>query len=258
MPYRTPDAPPPEPAPPPISPLGALRSIHEPALRAYIVVAAIAVGLILLMGAVLAISFGAAVFAIVTPVAGVAALLTLPALRLRGVRVDLYARGVVVLRGDQRDQVLFEDVDELWLELDGVQRQARIRSLKLIDHDGAVHRIPALMKDAVPLVRWIERHCSDPLFHEAKRALDAGEVLTFGKVQVTRESLTIGRASVPWRSLRVVRMQLGRIAFFRWQPVFPWRMVTLDSIPHPAVFARLVREAAPRIEVDLPWGMRVE
>jgi hypothetical protein len=156
----------------------------------------------------------------------------------------------------KREAIVFEDVDELWFELDPMSSPlgtvARISALRLVEHGGAKHRVPTQVMDAVEVLRWALRHLSTPLLPEARRALDAGEQLSFAKVRLDREGIHVGRASARWTDLRLVRMQPGRIALFRSWPVVPWRVVNLDAVPHPTVFSQLVAERALRVEADDP------
>lgn len=85
---------------------------------------------------------------------------------------------------------------------------------------------------------------------EARSALREGEVLTFGKVRIDREGITIGEANAAWSDLHLVRFQPGQALFLRRSSLVAWRTVRHDSIPHPTVFVRLVNELAPRVEND--------
>jgi len=247
----------PTPAPEPPGPeerLGPLRSVHtvQPLWRT-LAPAILGAGLVASAG--LSLVFTDRAFLLMFPFAPlVFALFAWSPLRARGTVVRLHANGVAVLQRGSVDLVHFDDVNELWYELDvssiGVTRLARIHALRLVDHRARTYRVPLAVTDAAPLFSWATRNCSDRLLPEARRELRAGRPLTFGRVCIDRDTLTVGRRKLRWKDVRLVRFQSGRIAFFRRQTVFPWRTVSLDRVPHPNVFAKLVEETAPRVEVD--------
>nr|WP_281329355.1 DUF6585 family protein [Polyangium sp. 6x1] len=189
------------------------------------------------------------------------ALLAIPALRRRKLRIEVHDGGLVVHQGRARAVVVFEDVDELWLELDRRSSWAGdvalICAVRLVEHGGAEHTVPLGVELGHEITRHIIRHCSLPLVADAEQALRAGETLTFGKVRIDAEAILVGESRAAWKDLSLVRMQPGRIAFFRGQTVIPWRTVALDEVPHPTVFMNLVRACAPRIEVDDRLGSQM-
>jgi hypothetical protein len=260
-PYRVTEPREPEPASAKPADLGARRSVHALRFGRKMFAAVLPAAIVLLVGATLVKSTGLLALWVTAPMALVLLVFfAIPVLVARGTQVELYTAGVVVVRRTARDEVLFEDVNEVWWDLEPVSspmgRYARILALRLVTHAGTKHRVPIDVDDGVTVCGWIVRKCSDPLLGEARRALRAGETLRFGPVHMTRDSIRIGRASAGWSDIRRVLMQSGRIVFFRRLPVFPWRTVSWDRVPHPTVLARLVAETAKDVQNDLPLGMR--
>ncbi|XYH98370.1 DUF6585 family protein [Sorangium sp. So ce1128] len=246
-------------APPEDQRLGKLRSFHGQ--RRHAALFHVARGALLLMftsiiGAVIAgwqgfslsLPFGIAGFAV----------LAAAALRHRGLRIELYEHGLIVARREGREAVVFDDVDEVWFELDRnltpFGRFVFLRAFRLVEHSGQRRTVPVEVADGQEVARWVLQCCSRPLIDEARRAVTAGEVLTFGPVRLDGKGIAIRDTRVAWSELSLVRLQSGRVAFFRGQTVFPWRTVDLDSVPHPTVFAKLVAERAPRVERDEVWA----
>jgi hypothetical protein len=62
----------------------------------------------------------------------------------------------------------------------------------------------------------------------------------------------LDRGNPPGPPYRTPGEDGGRVAFFRALPVFPWKTVRLDGVPHPYVFVRLLEDAAPKLEVYPP------
>jgi hypothetical protein len=156
----------------------------------------------------------------------------------------------------------FEDVDEVWYDLDShstwVARFSTIHALRLVEHGGRSHRVPLTVQAPWEIVAWVQRHCSQHLLPQARRALRSGETLTFGTIRIDATAIVFGRTRAVWTDVRLVRMQSGRLAFFRRAPIVPWKTVPLDTVPHPFVFATLIRELAPRVEVDNPFAASSE
>ena len=178
-------------------------------------------------------------------------------LRRRGLRLEIHAHGVVVVTPRTREVVVFEDIDEVWYELDVHSlvggKAARIVLLRLVDHAGVEHRVPLAVNEASTAFQWIVKHCSDRLLPDAQAALRAGETLTFADVRLDREGIAFGKdATVSWSEIRLARMQPGSIALFKRLSVLPWRTVQLDQLPHPTLFVKLFRELAARVEIDDP------
>ena len=240
--------------------LGLLRSIHGalPIWRSVLPVAMVPVSIAAAfwgqcdrtMLAVIS-AFGLLIFAIVG----------WGPLRRRGLRLDVHAHGIVVVTPRTREAIVFEDIDELWYELNvhslAVGKVARIVLVRLVDHAGVEHRVPLAVNDPLTAIQWIVKHCSERLLPDAQAALRAGEALTFGDVRIDQVGITFGEdAAVPWSAIRLARLQPGAVALFKRLPVLPWRTVRLDRIPHPTLFVRLLREVAARVEIDDPSRIR--
>jgi hypothetical protein len=245
--------------------LGALRSTHAPAppVRSPLLLPAV-IALVMLPVSYL-LGRGA-------PGSSLWGLLALPVVlglmvwTLRGpkrtVRVALHRGGVAVEDRGAREVVLFDDVDEVWIEQRWVRTWevafATITAVRLVLRDGRSCRVPTEVEDNLAVFRWVLRHCSDPLLPEARAALGAGETLRFGSVEIDGEGITVRGARARWKEIRLARADLGALSLFRRMRVFPWRTVQMDAIPHPTVFARLAAERLPRVERDYPAEWEVD
>lgn len=246
----------------PLAALGPLRSTHTPApLRRSLVApitAAVSIGFV---GTMIAVTtfVGAKIFLGILPFTIlVFVLLAWGPFRLRGTRVELYTHGIVVATPRGRDVIAFEDTDELWWKLDLQSTWFGtimwVRSLRLVDHDGRSHTIPTQLEGGVDLARAIVQRCSGALQADAVRALQRGETLTFADIQLDRDWIRGPRWAARWADLSLVRYAPGRIALFRGQRIVPWRKISLDRVPHPTIFVKLVTERAPTVEIDDPMG----
>jgi len=200
--------------------------------------------------------------AITVPVAAAAfALFAWTPIRMRHLRITLHAYGVVVRTPDKshkEDVILFDDVDEVWFILESMRSWlgtvALMDALRLVKHDETSHVVPLHVRGGFTIAQEILRRCSHPLRGDATRAVRDGGTLTFGNMALDRMGLRTTSWAIKWSELRLVRYVPGRVALFRRQTVFPWRNIRLDQVPHPTIFAKLVTEYAPKVEIDDPLG----
>lgn len=245
--------------------LGKLRSTHRPAQVSRQVLLALPLGVVVMVLAKLPAlrhpdELGVLALSVLVTFAIVAVVVVRINSSRKGCQVDVYEGGLVAQRRDKHDIIVFDNVDELWFEQTGTWPHPvnRIRALRFVDRDGTQHRASIEVEDSLEVLRWTLRQCSDPLLPEARAVIAAGETVTFGKIRLDRDGITIGNARCWWRDIRFVRSHLGALSLFRRRPILAWRTVALDTIPHPTVFGRLVAEHVPRVEHDFPLGMSSE
>lgn len=226
-----------------------MRSVHEPPplYRALIGPILIA-GLIAAAGAALG-----APLAIVVAVAAVTlAILAWRPLRIRGWSMALHVHGLVLSRPGNRQVIAFEDVNEVWFEIERLHSQAGayVRALRLLAYGGQEHQVPLAVNDGATLANSILRGCSVPLLVDAQRALREGETLTFGQIQLDRDGITVGGARMAWCEVRQSVVSHARVHLYRRLPILAWRTVRLDRIPNPAVFVGLVAQCVAKTRIE--------
>ncbi|WP_394830512.1 hypothetical protein LVJ94_28805 [Pendulispora rubella] len=245
--------------------LGPVRSTHAPLpLWRAVLPVAMSVVIIVFVNGFLFAKQGqiGTLFAVTIPVAAAAFFLFAWApIRMRHLRITLHAHGVVVStphKSDTEDVILFDDVDEVWFILESMRSWlgtvALMDALRLVKHDESSHLVPLHVRGGFTIAKEILRACSHPLRADASRTVRDGGTLTFGNVALDRIGLRTTSWAITWSELRLVRYLPGRVALFRRQTVFPWRNIRLDQVPHPTIFAKLVTEYAPKVEVDDPLG----
>jgi len=171
--------------------------------------------------------------------------------RLRRQRVVVHAEGIAVhdTRGER--QVRFDEVDEVWWKLDQrrlpwIGKFAVVVGLRLVEHGGVSHRVPVELEGVGEMLATIERRCSKPLESPALDALRRGEPLHFGPYTLDETGLRTRRWSLCWEELREVRLLPGQVKLFRWRWV-AWKTISLDAMPHPTVFLRVMQGFANRV-----------
>ena len=172
--------------------------------------------------------------------------------RLRRHSVEVHAEGLVLGRREDRRALAFEDVDEVWFEIDAVQGRAgaSLRALRLIDHQGSAYHVPLGVAGAPAVVDAVLRATSAPLLAEARRALDEGNPLTFRGVVLDWAGITVKGARRPWSEIKLAVVSRGKVRLYRRLPIIAWRTVRLDAIPHPIVFLGLLPARVAKVRVD--------
>lgn len=229
--------------------LGDERSVHKtPPLWAVLFAPIVLTLVVCLLAA------SAGVPALLCSAVGLAilALVAWPALRDRGLRVVLRARGIEVHRPGTRDAFAFEDVDEVWLELSPLHPRsgAPVRAIRVVEYGGVTHRVPTAVSDSVLLVTSLIRLCQGPLLAEAQEAIKRGEELNFGLVRINPDSVTVKGASRKWRDIRSVVVSHGRAHIYGRAPLLAWRTIHLDRVPNAPVLLGIIAQRTSAIRLE--------
>jgi hypothetical protein len=262
-PYREPSPLPADPAPEPDETvdLGPLRSSHAPQPDLTWAHRYIASGMLVVALGLLGFFWNEAK-SLALPFVAVALVAVVVAWTRKPSRVDLHEHGLIVTRGGRSTAVAFDDVDEVWQELavndsSILGRMAFLSALDLVERSGRRTRVPLDVGGALEIFERIDRACTYPLVADAEAAIDAGETLRFSDVSVTLDAVTVGKRSIAWRDLKLVRVQANQIALLKSQTVVPWATIGFDAVPHPGLFLRLVRRLAPAVEEDTGFRFSV-
>jgi hypothetical protein len=80
----------------------------------------------------------------------------------------------------------------------------------------------------------------------AKAAYDAGQTLSFGKINVDRQGLNNGKEMVPWSQIGRVTTQQGIVCIEKDGRVIKWSSVKSAEVPNLAVLMTLVSHIVQR------------
>lgn len=255
--YRSPAPVEPEPIDPQteLARLGPLHSVHAAPPLHHALSGPIAISaLVAIVGALCEVPLP-----ILAPIAvACLGLLAWSPLRTRGRSVGLHARGLLVGHAGTQRPVAFEDVDEVWFEINRLHSEAGayLRALRIADFSGGVHLVPTATSDGEVLADVVLRACSEPLLREAGRALQEGQALTFGNVKVDRNGITLSGRRAAWGEFRLAVVSRGELQLYR-RSLLVWRTVRLDRVPNPGVFVGLVTRRARSTRIDDPLIARL-
>lgn len=177
----------------------------------------------------------------------------------RRVRVDVGSEGVDVVGSESPTRVRFEEVDELYLEG---------QSVRLVTYAGATHRIPLTVGEPEALMDLLCREISTPLLAQARRAIEAGELLRFGVLTIDRERICTPHWGMPWSHVGELRAVGWVLQLFpRPELVSPHSVepgaaigsgatphatVALQALPHPTVLLSLMTTLAKQAGARVP------
>jgi len=177
---------------------------------------------------------------------GIGVSLFIKLLRNRGLRVLVFPHGLVCLRRGQAVVCRWDDVEEVWQDLTDqytlfglVHRPSYFYTLRLAD--GSRVRFDHHLQDVRRLGDTVLRQTFPQLLHRALGTLQAGEVLSYGGLTVSRHGLGNGKHVVPWDEVQQVGVYNGRALVARGGKWLKWGDYPVKKVPNVPVFLELVR-----------------
>lgn len=170
-------------------------------------------------------------------------------------RLELHQGGLVYQSWRSRGSVLFDDVDEVWLDVPTQDAPSFIvHGFTLKEQNGTRHSISLLWmapEDAIYVLTKVLATCSDELLPDAQDALAAGESLRFGPASIDAKALEVTTTSfgatkvrkMPWSEMTRVELVRGQFQFFSAEQ-FPI-VLKMRDVPHPTLLMTLLRSLAP-------------
>lgn len=188
---------------------------------------------------------GAALFFVVFALA-----ILVPAFGAPGflVTVERSSDGLVVRRGWSRKQMFFEDVDEVWTDIEHANDDiATVYRVRLRDRDGREVRLPTSVTAGDELVQAVSRACTSPLAPLAREALRAGETLTFSHVAVSDSGVSVGGVGrVSWSDLDGHYLRPGRLGLRAKDN--EWYVIDAGNVPHASLLFELIMGRTKRVD----------
>ncbi|NUP10612.1 MAG: hypothetical protein HOW73_31580 [Polyangiaceae bacterium] len=163
-------------------------------------------------------------------------------------RVDLHMRGLRYRELGGRGTVLFDDVDEVRIEIMRGSNVVAATALDLREHGGAKHHIGIFglqAADAHAVLQAVLKTCSEPLLPIAQQALERGETLRFGPATIDAVAIEVGQRRLPWGEMEWASLTDATFSFSGKPPNYTVIALDYSEVPHPTVFAELLRGLAP-------------
>jgi hypothetical protein len=163
-------------------------------------------------------------------------------------RVRLHEGGVAVLRGRRGQGLSWDRIRALWSRavrtgLPGLPGRLHLR-LDLESTDGRRLRLDDSLEDFAALAQSVKSHVYPALLEGFTRDFNAGQVLAFGPLQVSRSGLTDGRRkSHSWDTIKGIEVAGGRLIIRTDREGKPVEAsYPADRIPNVELCAQLLQE----------------
>lgn len=103
-------------------------------------------------------------------------------------------------------------------------------------NDGQEVRFDDIFSDAETLGQTIQRSTFPFLMRRAQSAFDAGQMVSFGKLHVSKQGLGNGRETLPWSAVEAVNVADGVIQVRKQGQWLRWSHCLVSEMPNVAVF----------------------
>jgi hypothetical protein len=173
------------------------------------------------------------------------------AYRSRGLRVLVFAEGVLKVRHDEAQAFCWDEINILWRKkTEGHWERAVRGSLTLIAQRADGKSIS--FDDALPglkrLAAILQRETLAHLLPRYQATYDLGNKLDFGKIGVSRRGLAANGDTLLWRDVQEVKWEENQVSVSKKGKWSRWFQGKISDIPNAHVLRALVdramREAA--------------
>jgi hypothetical protein len=166
------------------------------------------------------------------------------AIRERDLRVIVMNDGFVLIRGGSHQVFRWADIANVWQAVT-VHRSYGVKT-------GTTHRYTIQLKNGTKTVLTdtlrnvealgnnIQEQVTKRILPQAVEALNAGQSIKFGKIQVTPHGLGNGKELVPWNEIKGVSVNMGYISVQKQGKILNWARTSVAQTPNVLVFLSLV------------------
>jgi len=175
-------------------------------------------------------------------------MLSVRALRNRGLRVLIFPEGLVRLwRGD--GQALFwDEVDKIWRKkTEGHWARAWQGALivKVQRNDGSTIEFDDSLPHLEKLSDILQRETLPHLLPGAIETYTSGRSLDFGKLRVDRAGLRNDTEAIRWSDIQEIRVGEDQLSVYKKGKWSRWCQTPVAEIPNPHVLRALLVQSAP-------------
>lgn len=96
------------------------------------------------------------------------------------------------------------------------------------------------MQNLPQLSDTIQREITNRQLPKAIAAYNAGDTVTFGRLNVSKNGLSNGKETIPWHEVEAVKLQDGAVTVRKKDKWLNWSNVTVGSTPNIYVFLHMV------------------
>lgn len=165
--------------------------------------------------------------------------------------VDVYANGLVVTSGTQRDILRWDQAASVTQYIvrrytNGIYSGTTYRyTLRM--QDGRKFLFSNGIRNVEALGKLIQTGITNELLPRALAAVQMGQTIAFGKFSLNREAIMRGQTSLPWGDVSAIDLQRGSIYVRKRGQRIAWGTASVGTTPNLFIFlavAELLRKAA--------------
>jgi hypothetical protein len=166
--------------------------------------------------------------------------------RDRGKKVLLSRRGFAVVLGGRRSVYHWQDVVGQYQNITehyyngAYTHTSHVYTVECVDGERVV--FDDSLKNVTKLGEAVAREITRRELPAVRREYEAGDLVSFGKLGVSRKGLTYGTSSLTWREVSGVRIHQGYVSVSKKGKWLNWCTIGAASIPNLFVFLALIDE----------------
>jgi hypothetical protein len=162
----------------------------------------------------------------------------------RDLAVQVFTDGLIYTRNGQQQVIPWDSVTNVWQQVtkhytNGVYTGTthvytieRADGFKVVCNDG--------LENVESLGNSIQQEITRRLLPKAIEAYNAGAVLPFGKLNISKQGIGNGKEVVPWPEVKGVKLQKGYVTVNRVGKWLSWTSTTVAQTPNFFIFLTLV------------------
>jgi hypothetical protein len=173
-------------------------------------------------------------------------MLVVRAYRNRGLRVLVFAEGLVRVRGEEAQTIFWDEVDTLWRrKTEGHWEVIWKGSLSYILQraDGKAIKFDDGIPRLADLGRILQRETFDYLWQRYFEAYEKGVSLDFGKLRLSQRGISTDTGKLAWGDVQEIKFDENQVAISKKSKWGSWFQSKVSEIPNYHVCKALLERA---------------
>jgi hypothetical protein len=137
-----------------------------------------------------------------------------------------------------------------WDEITEVLSPKSLGDYHVVTRDGRTFPIKHAVRDYSNLIAGVLTRVKNTIIPPLYSALEAGQTVTFGPFEVSRERIGYKGKFLSWDDVAVLRIEVGalgrRLRLRASGALLPWCYCNLESFPNAVMFPELIRAVCPQ------------
>lgn len=173
-------------------------------------------------------------------------LIGLPARRRRRAwRVYVFSHGFVFMRENQPDISRWEEIQAIWHQVkyhSYGEYGREVRHVYIIERfDGRRAVFDDKIKKVEKLGNLLGEQITNAMWPHTLASYNAGNVLPFGPLSVSRQGVSSGVALLPWTAIKEIKFDGVEVKVHQKGKLLNWAKVPVGDIPNAPLFLALTR-----------------